>query len=76
MEIQTGIPTVDGLYLVFVPSDLPEYSRPLVLLWRAAQWNYPNSAIRYDRRVWGWLGPLPCGKLAEMFPVDPAEYDL
>lgn len=73
MEIQTGIPNVDGQYLVFVASDImPQYARPIVIMRHGDDWFYPQSSVRYRPQVYAWLGPLPVGKLTELFP----EFDL
>jgi hypothetical protein len=76
LEITPGRdnPIGDGRYLVFTEDDVvPKYTRPLVLLWHGGQWNYPNSSIKYGRAVFAFAGPLPHGKLSDLFPTVIAE---
>lgn len=62
-------PATEGRYLAFVADDVTKiYARPIVLMWDKGWWYYPTSSVRYSPKVYGWFGPLPVGKLTELFP--------
>lgn len=62
-------PTVEGRYLCFVSHDVKaEIAKPIVLLWWKGAWHFDESNVRFPRPPYGYAGPLPTGKLFDLFP--------
>lgn len=67
MDFRQGQPRADGRYLCIVESDLqPSWALPVLLTWRG-EWLLPTSEKPHRPRVYAWDGPLPIGRLSEMF---------
>jgi hypothetical protein len=50
--------------------------RPIILCWHEDCWYYPKSNNDFPGRVFGWLGPLPVGRLDDPHPPVMQEFDL
>jgi len=62
-------PKTEGRYLCFVSHDVKaEIAKPIVLLWWKGGWHFDESNVRFPRPPYGYAGPLPTGKLADLFP--------
>lgn len=69
MDIQIGTPRTDARYLCFVPHDVKrEISKPIVLIWTKGRWCFDESSVEFPRKPVAWVGPLPAGKLLDLFP--------
>lgn len=72
-EIQTGIPPVDGRYVVWTPCkalSARQWCEPSIATWHGGHWHSFEP-------VWGWIGPLPVCNQAILNAVQfKAEYDL
>jgi len=68
MDFNSGTPQSDGRYLCIVENDLqPSWALPVILTWRG-QWLLPTSEKPHKWPIYGWIGPLPIGRLSKMFP--------
>lgn len=61
MNLETGTPTFEGRYLVFVPG-LLEWLEPVVVTWMRGKWFYRHSTQEFPDDVRFWHGPLPVMK--------------
>lgn len=55
MKIQTGRPTLDGYYVVYVRCasyQIKDWCQPLIASWAFGKWQTVHT-------VHGWIGPLP-----------------
>lgn len=58
MKLESGKPTLPGLYIVFVPG----HGRCLVphlVVWKDGTWRFRNASEAYPDEVVRWSGPLP-----------------
>lgn len=79
VEIIRTSPVADGRYLAFTSVEAAqEWCLPVILLWYGGYWCHEYSKKPFERPVWGHAGPLPVGRLSEIFPgTDPeVEWDL
>lgn len=59
MNLQTGKPTMDGMYLVFVPAIMKGWLEPQIVAWHDGAWHHRWSKQKYQDNVQYWRGPLP-----------------
>ena len=55
MNIQTGLPTVEGRYVIWTPCASPQvrqWCEPSIATWHGGQWHSREL-------IYGWVGPLP-----------------
>lgn len=77
VEVFRTDPVADGRYLAFAPVEgAKEWCLPIVLLWADGKWCYEYSKIKFPRKVWARTDLLPVGKLIDLFPEAPLEFDL
>ena len=64
MEVQTGIPTLPGVYVVWI-DDVhvrnPKYTKRYLMDYNDG-WFYPHSDQKLRGPIYQWLGPLPALK--------------
>lgn len=58
MNIQTGTPSAEGLYVVF-STGLVGYTERELVMWYKGAWHYRFSSELFRDPVFGWIGPLP-----------------
>lgn len=71
IEIKSGHanPIADGRYLCFVSHDLERGTAlPVILIWHDGAWHLPYNMIAHRAPVYGYAGPLPVGRCAQLFP--------
>lgn len=74
LEIQSGNPTIGGLYVVYTPDcDLEEWGDEHLLSWENGKW---RGGAFIPAEIMGWIGPLPTFKIGETKPKPPLEFDL
>lgn len=67
MEIQTGSPTVNGRYVAFTADRIYKlWATPTIAVFHEGRWDI-------GRPVYAWLGPLPDGKIEDLWPLDDLE---
>jgi hypothetical protein len=77
IEFFMGRPHRDGEYVAYIQDRTqPEWMRPIILCWHEDCWYYPKSNNDFPGRVFGWLGPLPVGRLDDPHPPVMQEFDL
>lgn len=72
MNLNTGTPTIEGRYVVYVRCrPTPEYCEPIIRTWAGGKWHC-------DQEVYGWIGPLPVTTVSHLESRAPknTEYDL
>jgi len=66
-------PKTEGRYLCFVSHDVKaEIAKPIVLLWWKGGWHFDESNVRFPRPPHAYAGPLPTGKLTDLFGLLPS----
>lgn len=76
IEFSDGKPALNGDYVGLIQDRTqPEWVRPIILHWHDGRWYYPKSNNEFTAGVFGWLGPLPVGRLDDPFPL-VREFDL
>lgn len=76
LEIRTGDPVMDGLYVIY-STGLAGYTERELVMWRAkGGWHYRFSEEKYHDPVFGWIGPLPHNFLMAQAAAPTQEYDL
>lgn len=73
MKLETGKPTVEGLYVVFVPAVVKQWLEPHIVTWHKGAWFHRWSTEKYPDKVHAWSGPIP---VLESHPVQVPEFDL
>lgn len=71
LEIKSNVsaPVGDGRYLCFVSHDLERGTAlPIILTWHDGAWHLPYNMVVHKAPVYGWAGPLPVGRCAQLFP--------
>ena len=76
-DVKSGHPVAEGRYVVFVrcqAAQARDWVEPIIMTWANDRW---HSTFIGDRRILGWLGPLPVLK-ADDIADEPAPevYDL
>lgn len=71
IEIQTGVPTKSGMYVVYTESELPssDFPEKRMLMYMVGSpygWWYPSSDQTHRGVVYGWVGPLPTSKISTL----------
>lgn len=69
-EIKTGTPQVEGRYVAFVrcqASQAREWVEPIIMTWHGGHW---HTTFIAQRRVIGWIGPLPVLKVEDIASHD------
>lgn len=64
--VQTGTPTVEARYVAFVrcsAAQARDWVEPLIMTWHGGRW---HTTFINQRRIIGWLGPLPVLKVADI----------
>lgn len=64
--VQSGKPQTDGRYVVFVQCDVAAakaWVEPLIMAWSGERWHTTYIA---NRRILGWIGPLPVLKVDDL----------
>lgn len=70
-DINTGKPMIEGRYVAFVRCEAAQaqaWVEPIIMTWAGEHW---HTTFIGQRRVLGWIGPLPVMKA-----IDLIEYDL
>jgi hypothetical protein len=67
MEIQKGEPKQQGTYIAYVEMNegFP-YPEKQMLMWVNGRWGYPSSDQYFRKKVFGWIGPLPCPMVKDL----------
>lgn len=72
---QTGIPPIEGRYVVFVrchSAQVHEWVEPVIAAYTPGKWHVPDG-----RPVYGWIGPIPPMKAVDFYEGGkPKVYDL
>lgn len=77
VELLLGSPQKDGEYTAFIQDRTqPDWVRPIILHWYAGKWYFPRSDREFPSPVFGWVGPLPVGRLDDPHPPVVMEFDL
>jgi hypothetical protein len=77
IEFFMGKPHRDGEYVCYIQDRTqPEWVRPIILHWYQSLWYFPRSDKEYTSGVFGWMGPLPVGRLDDPHPPVLQEFDL
>lgn len=58
MNLETGKPTMDGRYVVYVPG-LLGWLEPHIVTWQRGEWYFMHSTQKYPDKVHFFIGPLP-----------------
>lgn len=69
-EIKTGTPQAEGRYVAFVRCQVAaarEWVEPIVMAWHGGRW---HTSMISQRRIIGWLGPLPVLKVDDLASND------
>lgn len=72
MKIQTGAPTENGRYVIFVgcaSQQVREWCEPHIATFYNGRWVFPHP-------VDGWVGPLPLVKRETLLKPPTPEFDL
>jgi len=72
----TGDPIIDGRYVAFIrceASQAKAWVEPVIMTWHDRRW---HSTFIPQRRVIGWLGPLPVLKVEDIEVAAPPAFDL
>lgn len=69
MKLETGDPTFDGRYVVYVEGILG-WLEPHIVVRVGKKWKFQGSSQDYPEPIFGWIGPLPAMSKSTM------EYDL
>lgn len=63
MEIQQGMPTEDGRYVAFIADRVYKiWATPTIAVFHEGRWDI-------GRPVYAWIGPLPMGKIEDLWPT-------
>lgn len=66
MEIQEGLPLLNGNYVAYIDDDFtPHIAKRIFLLWYDNYWSYPTSDQKFRGHIYGWIGPIPNLKLTD-----------
>lgn len=77
IEFFMGTPQRDGEFVAYIQDRTqPEWVRPIILHWYEGKWYYPRSDREFAGGVFGWMGPLPVGRLDDPHPPAVMEFDL
>jgi len=77
IELHRTDPVAEGRYLTFTTAEgAQEWSLPVILLWYDVKWRYEYSKTEFPRKVYARSDMLPVGRIADLFPEEPQEYDL
>ena len=77
IDFHYGKPGRNGDYVVLIQDrTAPEWVRPIILHWHDGLWYYAKSNNEFTAGVFGWLGPLPVGRLDDPHPPSVPEFDL
>lgn len=74
--VQHGTPKAEGRYVVFVRCQAgaaSDWVEPLIMAWSGGRW---HTTFIGDRRILGWLGPLPVLKVTDIDEPMLLSYDL
>jgi hypothetical protein len=74
MQFLSGNPASEGRYVVLVRCEgrqVGEWAEPVIATWHGEKWHLPNG-----RLVYGWCGPIPLVKCADLLDAPTTEYDL
>lgn len=79
LEIRTGNPGIEGVYVVYTIG-LSGYTERELVMWHKGAWHYRFSTEPFRDVVFGWIGPLP-DNFKMQAPPEPTrhfvgEYDL
>lgn len=58
MKLETGKPTFDGRYVVYVAGVLG-WLEPRLSTWNKGAWYFYHSTEKFPDHVHYWIGPLP-----------------
>lgn len=65
-QIRTGDPVVEARYVAFIRCEASQgkaWVEPIIMVWATGRW---HSSFIPQRRVLGWIGPLPVLKVADI----------
>jgi len=72
VKIEVSQPQADGRYVIFVQCashQVRDWCEPKIATWANGRWHTTDA-------IFGWIGPIPLAKCAELLDMHNQEYDL